>query len=283
MDTFLNNVLEVLNTWWQNFVENLPHLITGLIIFLLSLYLARIVSRTVRRVMIRRNEDTELTVMITRLVRWLVIGLGILLALEQAGQDVTTLLTGLGILGFTVGFALQDISANLVSGILLLFEQPFDIGDSIEVAGYTGTVKTINLRATEMLTLEGLLVLIPNREVFTNTITNYTRISQRRIGLSVGVGYGNDLKMVEQTAMETIKALNGVKQDPPPFFLVDSFGDSAINTTVYYWYDTIDTSLADMTNAGALAIKSAFDQAGIDIPYPIRSVRIQNESPDVSG
>lgn len=283
MDTFLNNLLEVLNTWWQNFVENLPQMITGLIIFLLSLYLARIVSRTVRRVMIRRKEDAELTVMITRLVRWSVIGLGILLALEQAGQDVTALLTGLGILGFTVGFALQDISANLVSGILLLFEQPFEIGDSIEVAGYTGTVKTINLRATEMLTLEGLLVLIPNRDVFTNTITNYTRISQRRIGLSVGVGYGNDLKMVEQTAMETIKALNGVKQDPAPFFLVDSFGDSAINTTMYYWYDTTDTGLADMTNAGALAIKTAFDQAGIDIPYPIRSVRIQNESPDASG
>jgi len=283
MDTFLDNVLEVLNTWWQNFIENLPSLITGLIIFLLSLYLARVFTRMTRRVMIRRKEDPELTVLITRLVRWSVIGMGILLALEQAGQDVTALLTGLGILGFTIGFALQDISANLVSGILLLFEQPFDIGDSIEVAGYTGTVKTINLRATEMLTLEGLLVLIPNRDVFTNTITNYTRISQRRIGLSVGVGYDSDLKFVEQTALDAVKALNGVKQDPPPFFLVDSFGDSAINTTVYYWFATTDSGLPDMTNAGALAIKIAFEQAGIDMPYPIRIVRIKNESAPVSG
>ena len=283
MDTFFANLLDVLQTWWQNFVENLPSLITGLIVFLLALYLAQIISRTVRRVMKRRDKDEELIVLITRLVRWTVIVLGILLALEQAGQDVSALLTGLGILGFTIGFALQDVSANLVSGILLLFEQPFEIGDSIQVAGYAGTVKTINLRATEMLTWEGLLVLIPNRDVFTNTITNYTRITQRRIGLSIGVGYDNDLKFVEQTALDTVKALPGVKQDPAPFFMVDSFGDSAVNTTVYYWYDTTDSGLSDMTNVGALAIKSAFEEAGIDIPYPIRSVRIQNEMPVNAG
>ena len=279
MNRFLENVVEIINIWWQNFIDNLPSLITGLIIFLLSLYLARLFSQMVKRVMRRRDEDKELTVLITRLVRWTVIGFGILLALEQAGQDVTALLTGLGILGFTVGFALQDVSANLVSGILLLFEQPFDIGDSIEVAGYAGTVKTINIRATEMLTWDGLLVIIPNREVFTNTITNYTRISQRRVGLSVGVGYDSDLTEVEQTALEAIRAMTGVKEDPSPFFSVDSFGDSAINTTVYYWYATGDQSHSDITNAGALAIKTAFDRAGIDIPFPIRTVRLENNHP----
>jgi len=223
----------------------------------------------------RRENDQELTVLIVRLVRWSIIGLGILLALEQAGQDVTTLLTGLGILGFTVGFALQDISANLVSGILLLFEQPFDIGDAIEVADHSGTVKSINLRATEMITWDGLLVIIPNRDVFTNTITNFSRIEQRRIGLSVGVGYESDLDHVEAVALAAVKSLKGIKEDPPPFFLVDNFGDSAINTTVYYWYDTKAEGLADMTNVGAVALKKALDQAGIDLPYPIRSVRLE--------
>ncbi|MEJ2758381.1 MAG: mechanosensitive ion channel family protein, partial [Anaerolineales bacterium] len=181
--------------------------IAGLLIFLVSVYLARLFSRMAGRVLERRQKDKELNLLITRLVRWTVISLGIILALEQAGQDVTALLTGLGILGFTVGFALQDVSANLVSGILLLFEQPFDIEDSIQVAGYAGTVKSINLRATEMLTWEGLRVLIPNRDVFTNTITNYTRITQRRIGLSVGVGYDSDLTIVEETALNAVKNL----------------------------------------------------------------------------
>jgi small conductance mechanosensitive channel len=275
MDSLLENILTILEKWWQGFVENLPSLIAGLVIFLLSLYLARIISRAVKRVMERRSKDQELIVLITRLVRWTVIGLGILLALEQAGQDIGALLTGLGILGFTVGFALQDVSANLVSGILLLFEQPFDIGDSIEVAGYGGMVKNINLRATEMLTWDGLLVLIPNRDVFTNSITNYTRIEQRRIGLSVGVGYNSDLEEVERIALEAVSSQKGVKEDPAPFFLVDNFADSAINTTVYYWYHTSDKGLADMTNIGALALKKAFDQAGIEIPYPIRNVHLE--------
>jgi small conductance mechanosensitive channel len=266
-----------LQTWWQNFLENLPSLIAGLLIFLLSLYLAHLLTKAVRRVMRRKENHQELSILVSRLVRWTVIGLGIVLALEQAGQDVTALLTGLGILGFTVGFALQDISANLVSGILLLFEQPFDLEDDIEVAGYSGTVKQINLRATEVVTSDGLKVLIPNREVFTNTITNFSQISQRRIGLSVGVGYESDLKEVEAIALEAVCQIAGVKEDPTPFFMIDSFGDSAINTTAYFWYDTNNGSLSDMTNNGAIAIKKAFDKAGISMPYPIRVVELSQQ------
>ena len=275
MESVYENLLNVVQTWWQSFIDNLPSLVAGLVIFLLSLYLARVLSRTAKRVMGRRKEDRELTMLVTRIVRWTVVGLGIILALEQAGQDVTALLTGLGILGFTVGFALQDVSANLVSGILLLFEQPFDIGDAVDVAGYSGRIHNIEIRATEMLTHDGLLVLIPNREVFTNPITNYTRISQRRISLTLGVGYDSDLAEVERVMLDAVRQVEGVKEDPAPFFMVDSFGDSAINTTVYYWYDTRDEGLQDMTNTGALAVKTALDQAGIDMPYPIRSVELK--------
>lgn len=278
MNQVYQNLTDVFDQWWQGFVDNLPSIIAGLLIFLVSVYLASLLSRMAGRVLERRQKDKELNILITRLVRWTVISLGIIIALEQAGQDVTALLTGLGILGFTVGFALQDVSANLVSGILLLFEQPFDIDDSIEVAGYAGSVKSINLRATEMLTWDGLLVLIPNREVFTNSITNYTRISQRRIALSVGVGYDSDLTQVEEIALMAVRDLEGTKEDPAPFFLVDSFGDSAINTTVYYWIDTNKESYPGMTNSGAVAVKKAFDAAGIDIPFPIRSVRLEKES-----
>lgn len=278
MDQIYQNLSEVIDKWWADFIANLPSLVAGLLILLLSLYLARLLSRMTGRVLDKRQKDKELNLLVTRLVRWTVITLGIVLALEQAGQDVSALLTGLGILGFTVGFALQDVSANLVSGILLLFEQPFDIDDSIEVSGYAGTVKAINLRATEMLTWDGLRVLIPNRDVFTNTITNYTRITQRRIGLSVGVGYDSDLTKVEEIALKAVKDLEGTKEDPAPFFMVDSFGDSAINTTVYYWIDTKKESYPGMTNSGAVAIKKAFDAAGIDIPFPIRTVRLEKES-----
>ena len=278
MNGIAENLLNILTTWWESFVENLPSLVAGLLIFLFSLYLAHLLAKTTKRFMQRRADDQELAILIPRLVRWTVIGLGIVLALEQAGQDVTALLTGLGILGFTVGFALQDISANLVSGILLLFEQPFEIGDAIEVAGYSGTVKQINLRATELLTWDGLKVLIPNRDVFTNTVTNFTQISQRRIGLSVGVGYESDLKEVENIALSAIRALPTIKEDPAPSFMVNRFGDSAVYATIYYWYDTKDLTLPDMTNVGAVALKRAFDESGIKIPYPIRVVQLQEKN-----
>lgn len=276
MNAIFDNILAILDQWWQGFIDNLPSVVAGVLIFVIGIFLSRFLVRAVRRMLRRREHDPELTLLITRLVRWTVIVLAGILALEQAGQDVSALLAGLGILGFTVGFALQDISANLVSGILLLFEQPFDIGDSIEVAGYGGTVRAINLRATEMLTWEGLLVLIPNQEVFTNSITNYSRISQRRIGLSVGIGYGSDLKQVEETALKAVSSVPGVKEDPKPFFGVDSFGDSAINVTVYYWYSTLDEGQMDMVNAGAVALKTGLDAAGIDMPYPIRTVKLEN-------
>ena len=276
MQAIFDNVLNVIESWWQGFLENLPGVVAGIIIFVLGIILSRFLVNAVRRVLKRQKQDKELTLLITRLVRWTVIALAAILALEQAGQDVSALLTGLGILGFTVGFALQDISANLVSGILLLFEQPFDIGDSIEVSGYGGTVKAINLRATEMLTWEGLLVLIPNQDVFTNSITNYSRITQRRIGLNVGVGYDSDLKQVEEIALKSVSSLPGVKEDPKPSFTVDSFGDSAINVTLYYWFNTKEDGYFDLVNAGAVALKNSLDEAGIDIPYPIRAVRLEN-------
>ena len=278
MNGIVENLLNIVTTWWESFVENLPSLAAGLLIFLFSLYLAHLLAKTTKRVMQRRADDEELAILIPRLVRWTIIGLGIVLALEQAGQDVTALLTGLGILGFTVGFALQDISANLVSGILLLFEQPFEIEDSIEVSGYSGTVKQINLRATELLTWDGLKVLIPNRVVFTNTLTNFTQITQRRIGLSVGVGYDSDLKDVETIALEAIRAIPNIKDNPAPSFIVNDFGDSAINITVYYWYDTKDLTLPDMTNVGAVALKRAFDESGIEMPYPIRVVEMRQQN-----
>jgi small-conductance mechanosensitive channel len=96
----------------------------------------------------------------------------------------------------------------------------------------------------------------------------------------VGIGYGSDLEEVERVVLDSLNQLEGVKEEPNPFFMVDSFGDSAINTTAYFWYDTKNEGLKDMTNLGALAIKTALDKAGIDIPYPIRSVRLEQSNLD---
>ena len=115
------------------------------------------------------------------------------------------------------------------------------------------------------------------KQEYRKASSNFTQTNQRRIGLSVGVDYESNLQEVESIAISALKDLPGIIEDPAPFFMVDSFGDSAINTTLYYWYDTKNQGLSDMTNVGAVALKRAFDQAGINIPYPIRVVQLNQE------
>jgi len=272
MQDIFKNLIELLNKWNQSFQDNLPQFIAGLVVLLVSLYLARLVSRLTRRSLERRHSDPEISMLIERLVRWGVIILGIVLALEQAGQDVTTLITGLGILGFTVGFALQDVSANFVSGILLLIEQPFGIGDSIEVAGNGGVVDDVNLRATRMTAFDGRKLVVPNRDILTNPIINYSRAKRRRIELDMGVAYDSDLVRVRQVILDAILKIEGVLQDPAPELVYNQFGDTTIHFTLYYWVDLKVVDFFEATSRGVMEIKSALDAVGLGISFPVQVV-----------
>jgi small conductance mechanosensitive channel len=203
--------------------------------------------------------------------------LGLILALEQAGQDVSALIAGLGIVGFTIGFALQDVSSNLVAGLLLLYQQPFDLEDAIEVAGYSGTVKDIKLRATEMLTFDGRLVLIPNKDVYTNTITNFTRSKRRRIDYRLGVAYESDVEAVQKILLDALADVPVILKDPTPTVKFEAFGESTFDLIVSVWYDTEAQGGLVVNNAAVVAIKKALEGAKIEMPFPTRKVFVQEE------
>ena len=277
MDTIIENLKSILESWWLGVLENLPQVIAGILVLVISIYLARLLSRMLKKTMNRRDSDPELTILLSRILRWTIIILGVILALEQAGQDVSALIAGLGIVGFTIGFALQDVSSNLVAGLLLLYQQPFELGDSIEVAGYTGTIKEINLRATEMLTLDGRLVLIPNKDVFTNTITNYTRSIKRRLDFLVGISYESDVKYAEKVLLDALNENPILLKDPAPSVKFESFGESTFDLGVYVWFDTETQDLVEVNNAAVLAIKNALEGANIEMPFPTRKILVQRE------
>lgn len=251
-----------------------PKLVTALVVFVLALILAGFISRLVNQGLKRRDTDKELTLLLTRLTRWAVVIFGSVIALQQVDFDLTAFLTGLGVLGFTVGFAIQDVSKNFVAGVLLLLEQPFDIGDAIKVADFAGTVITVDLRATELLTFDGKNVLIPNADVFTSPIVHYGRANRRRIELKAGVAYESDLDQVRQTAVTAISSIAGVLQDPPPQVIFDNFGPSTMDFTLYYWANTQEIDLFAAKDAGMRAIKTAFEKAGIEMPYPVQTIRL---------
>lgn len=264
---------ETLTQLLQNAILFLPRLVAGLVIFLGGLYLAGLAGKAARAYSQRRNLDHELTKLFGQLAHWGVAILATVLALEQVNFNVVAFVAGLGIVGFTIGFALQDIAKNLVAGMLLLLQRPFDIGELIEVNGYSGKVEDISLRAIELRTFDGLLVYIPNADVYTSPLTNLSRVPVRRIELNVGVAYDTDLEAATEVILAAIVGVPGViADDPAPQVVFKTFGDSAIELSLYYWFDTAATGLFDMQDSGVKAITQAFRAAGIEIPFPIRTV-----------
>lgn len=267
-----SDLSETLNQMLINFINFLPSLIIALIVFIAGLYFAGLMSRLVRRGLERRKTDPEVSILLAKITRWAVIVLGTMAALQQVEFDVTAFLTGLGIVGFTIGFALQDVSKNFVAGLLLLIQQPFDVGDSIRVTDFAGTVMAIDLRATEIHTFDGQVVLIPNADVFTNPITNFTRATKRRVEIQVGVAYGSDLAEVTRLALEAVSSVPGLLMDPEPVVHFQGFGASSIDLTVFYWIDTGQTDLFTAKDIGLQQLKQSIERAGIEIPYPIQMV-----------
>jgi small conductance mechanosensitive channel len=271
--------VDILNENFQelllNFLTFLPKLVVALVVFIIGLLLAGVLSAAVRRALRKRDVDPELTILIGTLTRWSIIVLASVLALEQVNFDLTAFLAGLGIVGFTIGFAIQDVSKNFVAGLLILLQQPFDLGDAIEVGDFSGVVLAVDLRATEIRTFDGRYVTIPNADVFTSPIVNFSRADRRRVNLDIGVAYDSDLDQVTRTTLEAIQKIDGLLEDPAPQVVYNSFGESAIDFSIYFWVDMKKSDPWKGQTQGIGVLKEAFEAAGIEIPYPIRTVFLQ--------
>lgn len=276
MNQFFENLSQAFAEWWLTLGEKAPQILFAIFILILGLYLARLVKGLVQSGLRYRKADPEISVVMARIVQWTIIVLGALIAAQQAGLEITAFLAGLGILGFTVGFALQDVSKNFVAGMLILIQQPFELGDTIKVAGFTGTILEISLRDTEMRTVDGLRVRIPNGDVFTSPILNYTGVQQRRLQLNFGVAYDSDLEQVRRVALEALHSVPGVLDNPPIDFRFEAFGDYAILLNILYWYDENQTGYSEALDAGIRLIKKAFDEAGIEIPVPYQKIKLSH-------
>ena len=260
---------------FQNAVLSLPNLIAAVVIFVVMLFVAGLASKAVQRASQRRGLPAESTLLLSRATRWSLVTVGIIWALDQINFNVTGFVAALGILGFTIGFALQDISKNFVAGILLLWQQPFNIDDVISVAGYTGKITDVSIRATEMRTFDGLQVLIPNAEVYTNPITNYTKAPLRRIELRIGVSYATDLDTATRVALAAVRSLPAVLDDEEnmaPTVVFDNFGESSVDFSLFYWINTSAVQFPVAQDQGVKAVKAAFARENIDIPFPVRTM-----------
>ena len=265
----LTSILEQLVV---DFLTLLPSLIAALVVFAIGVYLASIVRRLARKGLELRTKNPQPITLLSQLAYWLVVILAAAVSLQMVGFNLTAFLAGLGIAGITIGFALQDVSKNFIAGLLMLIQQPFEIGEFIEVSGYAGKVEAIDLRATQVRTADGKLVSIPNGEVIVSPITNFSKAESRRVEISTGVAYESDPENARQTALEAISAVPGILNEPAPDAIFHNFGNTTFDLSIYYWIDTSQTNVSAAKDAGLNAIKQAFDQAKIDMPYPAQTV-----------
>jgi small-conductance mechanosensitive channel len=269
-----SSITNILQQLLIDFTTLLPKLIAALVVFFIGLYLATIVRRMVQKGLKNRSKNPEPVTLLSQLAYWLTVILMAALSLQMVGFNLTAFLAGLGIAGFTIGFALQDVSKNFIAGLLMLIQEPFEHGETIEVGGYTGNVMGIDLRATKIKTLDGRIVLIPNGEVITSAITNFSKAEARRVEISTGVAYESDPDFVRQTALEAISGIDGLLGEPIPEVLFQNFGSPTLDLTIYFWIDTNQTNVVRAKDAGLKAIKNAFDRAQIDMPLPAQTIHL---------
>ena len=273
----------ILQEWLSSFLLFLPRLIAGIVIFILTLIGSGFIARGVRRLSAKRIDKPEVLQLIFRISQWTILLIGTVIALEQVDFNVTGFIAGLGIAGFTIGFALQDIARNFISGLILLYRQPFNLGDFIEVAGHSGIVRQINIRDTEIESLDGDMVIIPNKAVFENPITNMSALQFRRRTVMIGLGYEEDADRAMEIFMAAIRSVDRVVEDPAPMIQAVAMDDSVLTLSAFFWVDQKKGGLLKVHSDVLKAINTASIEHKINLPYPIQTVLVKEAGTTKGG
>lgn len=269
MDVVLQELSELL----ISAVDFIPKLVVAIAVFLVSLVVARIAGRSVTRA--ARHADEEVRRLLGRLTNVAVIIIGTIIALDQVNFDVTGFVAGLGLVGFTLGFAFQDIAKNFMAGVLLLTQQPFEIGDAIEISDYQGRVVDVDIRATTIKAWDGQQIVVPNSEVYTSAIINYSKYPDRRIIVGLRLGYQEDIPRAKEVFLNAIREIEDVLDDPAPAAYCRSLGTSALEMEFFFWVDQRQSSLIEVTSQAVQKLKEAGAREGIPLPYPVQTLRVR--------
>ncbi|RYZ77699.1 MAG: mechanosensitive ion channel [Proteobacteria bacterium] len=264
-----------LSSWTATAVAMLPNLLVATLVMLGFWLASRLVSKVVRNLLSHTSESPTVTRLIVTFARMFILFFGLFTTLGILNLDktVASLLAGAGVIGLAIGFAFQEIAANFFSGILIALRKPFREDDIVQVDSYFGTVSQITLRTTNLRSPDGLEILIPNKDMFTKAVTNYTRTPDRRVDLEVGVSYGDDLRKVEKVVRDAVDKIPGRLPNKEIDFFFKAFGDSSITFQVRIWIDFHkQTDYLSALHNMIVAIKEAFDANDISIPFPIRTL-----------
>jgi len=274
-----NAIGTALEAKWKIGAMNLS--LGSILAFFFAIWVSVMLSRAIRfllnaDILPRFNLPRGIPSSISMMVHYCIITLGLLFALAAAGIDLSQLSIIIGALGVGIGFGLQSLVNNFVSGLILIFERPIKVGDKIQFGTNFGEVRSIGIRASNVRSFDGAEVIVPNGNLISNEVVNWTLSDQqRRMNINVGVAYGNDPEKVIELLGHVLEPFDKILKDPEPFISFDGFGESSLDFTVRFWIDDFQLGLR-MKSAISIAINKALKEAKIEIPFPQRDLHLRS-------
>ncbi len=271
----ISNLWEKLDGWLDAIILKLPNFVVALLVMVVFYFIARGMKKLSYKVIFKRISDTSMRQVLSKLVYaiFLLIGFFIALGVMQLDKVLTSVLAGAGVMGLAIGFALQGTLSNTVSGFMLSFMPKVRIGDYIDAQGNSGYVEEIDLRNVTLRQPDNDYVIIPNKIFVENPFTNYSWTERGRVSVSCGVGYEDDLQQVEDLVVKIISENFEQQEGEGVEFFFTEFGDSSINFKVRFWIKSQKPKpKLEAQHQAIKLIKKHFDEAGINIPFPIRTL-----------
>jgi small conductance mechanosensitive channel len=233
---------------------------------------ALVLRRVIERIVRKTDPEGSIARFAARIVRNLVIFVGLLYALVELGVQIGPLVGALGVTGIAIAFAVTAILENVFASVMLKTRRPIRVGDQISTQDQDGTVTEINFRAVVLESFDGEKVVIPSSVVMNDVIVNQTATPTRRTVLPIGVAYGTDLRRAQEVILAAVSIVDGVLGTPAPQAWVTEFGESSIDFDVRFWHGSDIATVFRVRSDVAMAVKAAFDREGIEIPFPQRVV-----------
>jgi small conductance mechanosensitive channel len=253
------------------------NVLTFIGILIAAWLISGVFSALIHRAMKRISGTSKLLEdFLVKAARWIVMAIGVIMALAALEISVGPLLAVVGAAGFVIAFALQDSLGNFASGIMILFFKPFDVGDVVDAGGVSGTVESMNLVSTTIKTFDNKTMVVPNNKIWGDVIVNASGVSERRVDMEFGIGYDADIDRAQSILEEVVGAHPQVLTEPAPTIRLSALGDSSVNFIVRPWAKTADYWQVywDLTRT----VKKRFDAEGIGIPFPQRDVHLYLEN-----
>ena len=271
----IGGIYDKLADWLDSIILNLPNFILAVLVFIVFIFIAKYVSKILNRLLLRRKIQHSVRDISIRILKLVIISFGFFIALGLLNLDklLTSILAGAGVVGLAIGLALQGTLSNTVSGVILSFLPEIQIGDWVETNGYAGEVLEVNLRNIVIKQNDNNHVVIPNTKIVEDAFKNYSRTKRSRVMLTCGVGYESDLEKVQEITTEAISKIFKQKGNEQVEFAYEGFGDSSINYVIRFWTDcTKQRDILFAKHKAILAIKKAYNEHDINIPFPIRTL-----------